>query len=360
MKRIAFPRLSVRGWILVGILVFALLIAYYELVCHFTPFTRDAYLQAYVVQIAPRVAGWVTAVHVKNNSPVKKGHDLFDIDPRPYRYVVERLEAQLVQTRQQVAQLKRKKERLTDQIRQRKSELAYAQEDFTKIDALEKEGAYAQLRRDRALSVLNAKKALLAQAQEAMAEVEAALDARIGGEHATTREVKAKLERARFDLAHTSVRSPANGYVTNLQLSQGTYVKIGDPVLAIIDSDSWWVVANFKENAMSRIRSGQPAEISLRMYPGRIFEAKVLSADWGVKVGQGQPSGILPDVAIPKDWVRPLQRFPVRLKIEASPNEFPRRVGTSATVTIYTQNNRIFNGLSHLWLAIASYLDYLY
>ncbi|MEJ2715784.1 MAG: efflux RND transporter periplasmic adaptor subunit [Deltaproteobacteria bacterium] len=148
--------------------------------------------------------------------------------------------------------------------------------------------------------------------------------------------------------------------LTNLQLSQGTYVKVGEAVMAIIDSDTWWVVANFKENAMSRIRRGQPAEISLRMYPGRIFNAKVLSSDWGVKVGQGQPSGILCDVVTPKDWVRPLQRFPVRLAIETNPNRVPRRVGTSATVTIYTQNNWIFNGLSHLWLVIASYLDYLY
>jgi multidrug resistance efflux pump len=360
MKRFRLHKPSLRGWIVIGIIVLVCLVAYYELVCHFTPFTRDAYLQAFVVQIAPQVAGWVTAVHVSNNSSVRKGEELFDIDPRPYRYAVDRLEATIVQTRQQVAQLTRKKQRLTDLIRQRKAELAFAQEDFNKIEVLEKEGAYSQIKRDRALSLLNEKRALLGEAEEAMAEVEEALKARIGGEHATIKEVRANLQRAQFDLAHTKVCSPADGYVSNLQLTAGSYVKIGDPVLTVIDRDTWWIVANFKENAMSRIRKGQPAEISLRMFPGYIFQGRVLSADWGVKVGQGEPCGILPDIAVPKNWVKPLQRFPVRLEIEDFPKAFPRRVGTTATVTIYTQHSRIFNGLSHLWLVIASYLDYLY
>jgi multidrug resistance efflux pump len=77
-------------------------------------------------------------------------------------------------------------------------------------------------------------------------------------------------------------------------------------------------------------------------------------------VGQGNPCGILPDIAAPKDWVKPLQRFPLRLQIEAFPKDFPRRVGASATVAVFTGDHPVFNGLSLLWLVIASYLDYLY
>jgi multidrug resistance efflux pump len=167
-----------------------------------------------------------------------------------------------------VAQLKRKKHRLIDLIKQRKSELAFARETFDKTKILQKEGAYSLIRRDRAFSILNQKTALLGEAEQAMAEVEEALDAQIDGEHASIKEVRADLQRAQFDLAHTTVRSPADGFVSNLQLSAGSYVKVGEPVLTVIDSDKWWIVGNFKENAMSRIRKGQPAEMSLRMFPG--------------------------------------------------------------------------------------------
>ncbi len=360
MKKIRLPKPSVKAWIVVGIVAVVCVAAYYELVCHFTPFTSDAYLQAYVVQIAPQVDGWVTAVHVSNNSLVKRGDKLFEIDRRPYRYTVERLQAEVVQTKQNVKRLERKREEIEALILQRKADLAFAQEEFNKINLLEEKGAYAEIRRDKSLAVLKAKRALLGEAAEELAQVEAALSAQVDGENAAVRVVEAKLNRAQFDLAHTVVDAPSHGYVANLQLSVGSYVKVGEPVVTVIDTNQWWVVANFKENALARIREGQSAEMSLPMYPGVVFKGKVKSMDWGVRLGQGEPSGVLPDVRNPDTWVRPVQRFPVRLELECSEAEFPRRVGASVTVTVFTEDSHFFNWLSRFWLRIGSYLNYLY
>ena len=100
--------------------------------------------------------------------------------------------------------------------------------------------------------------------------------------------------------------------------------------------------------------------MALPMYPGEVFSGKVLGTDWGVRLGQGLPSGTLPEVHNPKEWVKPAQRFPVRLDLRCCEADYPRRVGASVTVVIFTEQCRLFNGLSRVWLRIGSYLNYLY
>jgi len=123
------------------------------------------------------------------------------------------------------------------------------------------------------------------------------------------------LAYAEYNLIQTTVYAPSDGYITNLQLVNGAYIDVGDAVLTFVDDESWWVVANFRENSIGRIRTGQSAEISIAMYPGKIFKAVVENADWGVSAGQGIPSGDLPDVENPENWFNLSQRFPVRIKI---------------------------------------------
>ena len=140
LKRLRLASLSVKGWIVIVFVALVCVAIYYELICHYTPFTNDAYLQAYVVQIAPQVEGWVTEVDVTNNSRVKKGDKLFVIDPRPYRFEVNRLKAHVVQTRRDVKQLERKSDEYKALISQREADLGFSQEDFDKINALEEQG----------------------------------------------------------------------------------------------------------------------------------------------------------------------------------------------------------------------------
>jgi len=132
-------------------------------------------------------------------------------------------------------------------------------------------------------------------------------------------------------------------------------------VQTFVDDESWWVVANFRENSIGRIRTGQSAEISIAMYPGKIFKAVVENADWGVSAGQGIPSGDLPDVENPENWFNLSQRFPVRLKIANLDEEkYQLRVGGTVSVAVFTDGGFVLNSLASFWLHIGSIVDYVY
>lgn len=120
-------------------------------------------------------------------------------------------------------------------------------------------------------------------------------------------------------------------------------------------------MANFRENSIGRIRTGQSAEISIAMYPGKIFKAVVENADWGVSAGQGIPSGDLPNVENPENWFNLSQRFPVRLKITNLDEEkYQLRVGGTVSVAVFTDGGFVLNSLASLWLHIGSIVDYVY
>lgn len=120
------------------------------------------------------------------------------------------------------------------------------------------------------------------------------------------------------------------------------------------------ILANLKENSICRIRTGQNAEVSIALYPGKIFKAKVESFDWGVSAGQGTPSGELPLVKNPENWVKLAQRFPVRLKLTNLGSDYALRIGGSTSVTVDTGGGFTLNGVARLWVRIGSYVNYIY
>jgi multidrug resistance efflux pump len=205
-------------------------------------------------------------------------------------------------------------------------------------------------------------KAAQAARQRAQAQVRKAeqwLAARIGEKHALVSEAEAELELARLNLEWTRVCAPTDGYVTNFQLREGSYVHSGTPVLTLIDNDQWWVVANFRENALENIRPGQRVGIAYNTYPGRIFPGTVRIVGWGVNQGQGAPTGNLPNIDEPRNWIRLAQRFQVWITPDVS-EEFPLRVGATASVVVYTQDEHWLNRVTETWQQIVSHWNYLY
>ena len=190
-------------------------------------------------------------------------------------------------------------------------------------------------------------------------KVEQALAARIGEEHALVAEVRAQLAEARLNLEWTRIYAPANGYVTNVQLREGSYVHVGTPVLTCIDRDAWWVVANYRENSLENLRPGQRVGLAFNTYPGRIFPGVVESVGWGVDEGQGSPSGNLPAVQEPKNWIRLAQRFQVRITPQV-PEDYPLRVGATASVAVYVRDRYWLNGLTRAWQRVVALFDYLH
>jgi len=350
--------LSARVWVLFILLVIAALVAYYVLADRYTPFTTDAYVQAYVIQVAARVEGQVVRVHVLEDQALRKGDLLFEIDPRPFEHRVALLEAKLAQAIQQVAQLE--------------SELAASKADDARIAA---EEAYAravheqetQIRRQdattdrRYLDAVQKYRAAQAARERSRAmtrKVEQALAARIGGEHALVAEVKAQLAEAKLNLSWTRVYAPCDGLITDLQLRVGAYTHTGRAVMTLIDTSRWLVVANFRENALVRLREGQPAGVAFRGLPGRVFGAQAVSVGWGVSQGQGVPSGQLPDVKAPASWVPPAQRFQVRLTVD-DPESVPLRVGMTGSVAVYTEPEGVLNHVTRFWHQVIAWLYHL-
>jgi multidrug resistance efflux pump len=340
------------------LLLILVLATYYILSDLYTPFTTDAYVQAYVIQVASRVEGQVVRVGVQENQAVSKGDLLFEIDPRPYEHQVELLTAKRVEAVQQVAQMKSELTAAKADDERLVAEEAYAKVVHDQENEIYKKDATTDRNYVAAVQKHKAAQAAREQGEAQTHKVEQALAARIGKEHALVAEVEAQLAQAKLNLEWTRVYSPANGYVTNVQLRDGSYVHVGTPVITCVDRDQWWVVANFRENALSRLRAGQPARIAFRGLPAQVFAAKVLSVGWGVSQGQGVPSGQLPDVKVPGSWVPPAQRFQVRLTLD-EPDSVPMRVGMTGSVAVYTEPGGILNYITGFWHRIIAWLYHL-
>jgi multidrug resistance efflux pump len=350
--------LSARAWVLLVVLMIVVLVAYYILSDLYTPFTADAYVQAYVVQVAPRVEGQVVRVCVQENQAVTRGELLFEIDRRPFEHRVAVLEAKRVVAVQQVAQLESELSAAKADDARLVAEESYARVVHDQEREIFKEDATTDRKYVEAAQKYKAAQAALERSRAQVRKAEQALAARIGTEHALVAQVRSQLAQAQLDLDWARVYAPCDGFITDLQLREGAYAHTGQAVMTLIDTGRWLVVANFRENAMSRMREGQPACIALRGAPGRLFDAHVVSVGWGVSQGQGVPSGQLPDVKLPTSWVPPAQRFQVRLTID-DPESLPLRVGMTGSAAVYTEPEGVINDITRFWHQVIAWLYHI-
>jgi len=350
--------LSARAWILFVLLVITALVAYYVLSDRHTPFTTDAYVQAYVIQVAPRVEGQVVHVYVQENQAVRKGEFLFEIDRRPFELRVAFLEAKRVAAIQQVAQMESELSAARAEDVRLVAEEAYARAVHGQEKEIYKQEATTDRKYLDAIQKYKAAQAALERSRAQVRKAEQALAARIGAEHALVAEVQAQLAEAKLNLDWTRIYAPANGYVTNVQLREGCYVHVGTPVVTCIDGDQWWVVANYRENGLENVQLGQRVGLTFNTYPGRVFAGEVQTVGWGVDQGQSAPSGNLPAVTEPKNWIRLAQRFQVRI-IPRLPPGYPLRVGATASVAVYTREDYWLNGVTETWQKIEAGLEHL-
>jgi len=251
------------------------------------PWTRDAQVRANVVGIAPRVAGPIIQIPIKDNQAVKKGDLLFEIDPSTFQAAVDNAQAKLKQA--QAAEIQ------TQQELQRQIELYK-----TKTNDL----------RD----VQNAQDSYAAAA-------------------ANTAAAQATLETATLNLEYTKVFAPVDGYLTNVNTSPGTYVNAGEQLLALVDSSSFWIAAYFKETQLRHVRDGAAAKITLMGHDFEPFAGEVVSVAWGIFQQDGSTVELLPAVSQTIDWVRLPNRFPVRIRVTGTP-PVPLRIGQTASVAI--------------------------
>jgi multidrug resistance efflux pump len=349
---------SFRFWVFATLAVLLLLIVYYALADIYTPLTTDAYVQAYVVQVAPQVGEKVVRVHVREGDRVKAGARLFELDPALFEHKVASLEAKLIEVEHQVKQLEAELAAARAGHERLVADAELAAVVHRQEQAIFKTDSTTERRYLEALQKNKASQAAVRQSAEQVRRLEEAVDARIAGEHALIAQVKAQLAEARLNLAYTRVTAPCDGLITDLQLREGAYAHTGQAVMTLIDTSHWQVVANFRENSLARLREGQAARVAFRGVPGQLVDARVVSVGWGVSQGQGVPSGQLPEVKVPTSWVPPAQRFQVRLTVDA-PDALPLRVGMTGSVAVYTESEGVLKEVTGWWHQVLAWLYYL-
>ena len=382
----------------------------------FQPYSTDAVISQYVIQIAPQVTGQVTAVPVSANQPIKKGDVLFTIDPAPFQAAVDGLRAALVQSEQSAEMLQDNLDSAKANVINAKAALVNARQQVTSLDAnldaaiaaveqvtaqrdlgkseyervaeakqqdpgsvsdavmdakrqsllaLEESLIQAIARQVEARaavdSVLDGENTVVVQAEAQLADARAmeskaqlALDSVIDGENTSVAQVRAQLRQAEINLSFTTVAAPVNGFVTNLQLREGYVARAGQPVMTFVDTSERYLIAPLGQNVVRHVEVGNDVEVALELYPGRILNGTVDSIIWASGEGQGDPSGSLPDV----DTLQGGTALAVRVSFPDLPQTLKLPVGAGGRAAIYTAKGKPFRIIRKVILRMYTWLNY--
>jgi len=302
--------------------------------------TDDAYVQAARVSISTDISGRVVEIDVTDNQKVDAGHVLFRLDQRPFRIAVEEAEAQLATVRLQIHALKATYHQKRADARAAEATVDYQQHEFERQQRLLASGTASQQQFDQSRQAYENARAQLAAKQQDVANALANL----GGDpdiplaqHPMVQHAQAALDRAELNLSYTEIQAPENGIVTKVdQLQVGSYVTASTPLFSLMSTDRVWVEANFKETELTHMRPGQQATIEIDTYPDVVFQAKVQS----LSPGTGLTFSLLPAENATGNWVKVVQRLPVRLSLDRFDPNAPLHAGLSATVEVDTRYRR--------------------
>jgi multidrug efflux system membrane fusion protein len=383
-------------WIAIGVVVaaaLALMLVIFE--TNRNPRTDDASVLANYIEIAPEVSGRLLQLAVKDNAFVKKGDLLFVIDPRPYEYALEQalsdqeaLEQQIVDAKRKIAAQQSAVQAATAAVTQAKTgiqtagssvdvakaavtrahaavqaaeaQLKLATNNLHRIEPLLEKQYVTTEQVDQANTAVRVAQGNHDEAQAALVQAQAQqIQAVLRQQDANTlaAESQAKLaqaihtvdtvdtlmslrpakasrvEAAKLDLERTRVVSPFDAYVTNMNISEGAYAHPGTPLFTLIDTRTWYVVANYRESKLKNIRIGTRVDVYLMGHPDRRFSGVVESIGYGVFPEEGRVAGGLPQIGRTLNWVHLSSRFPVRIRVE-DPDPALFRIGATAITVV--------------------------
>jgi membrane fusion protein, multidrug efflux system len=301
--------------------------------------TDDAYIQAARTMVSADVSGRVVAVAVHDNERVSRGQVLFRLDDKTFRIAVEEAKAALASARLNVKAMQATYNQKLADLKAAEETLAYQQREHDRQRQLVVNGNAARSTFDQVQNAMQVAHQKVMSAQSDLAN----MLAQLGGnpalsvdEHPSVQKAQAALDKAEYDLERTVIRAPENGIVTKVeQLQVGSYVNTATPVFPMI-SDRVWVEANFKETELTHMRPGQIATVEIDTYPDAVLEARVES----LSPGTGLTFSLLPAENATGNWVKVVQRLPVRLSLLKPPADLPLHAGLSATVEVDTHHRK--------------------
>jgi multidrug resistance efflux pump len=323
----------------------------------YTPYSKEAFVQSYVVQMAPEYGGRVKEVFITSNTPIKKGDPLFQMDPEPWQNRVDEHEALLASAGTNVQKLAQKVLEARADAAQTRANLKGAEAKYEMIKRAAEKDAVSKIHLEEIEQRVAALRAQTHADKAAVRTAQLAFDSEVGNEHTQIADVLAKLATAKYHLKSTIIRAPSDGYVSNLQLYPGSFIRLKNPVMTFINSEEYWIAAKMNQRGIQRVRPGNHAEVAFDMYPGKVFPAKVVSVIWANGNSQGVPSGQIPT----EESVGGGFDFMVRLHLTENDPDYPVRFGASGLVAVFTKEAPDFLVLlRQIEIHSESYLKYLF
>ena len=298
--------------------------------------TDDAYVQGNVVQVTSQVTGSVVAIHAEDTDFVKAGTLLVKLDEADTRVALEQAEADLARSVREVRGLFSSDAALAAEVVQREADLSRAKEDLARRQTVAGTGAVSTEDVQHATTALKSAAAALAAAREKLNATRAMTAGTSVENHPNVRRAAARVKEAFLAQARTSILAPVSGYVAKRSVQAGQHVAPGAPLMAVVPLDSLWADANFKEVQLAHMRVGQPVNIRADLYGGSVdYHGKIV----GLGAGTGSAFALLPAQNATGNWIKVVQRLPVRVALD--PKELaqhPLRIGLSLVADVDTSN----------------------
>ena len=306
---------------------------YYWFTSGDTVSTDNAAVKQDIVSVSAQIAGPVADIAVKDGDRVKRGDLLFRVDPAPYRVALEQALAQLAAAELQTRQLQTQAAGTGGDIVGAQADLEIQQRALARQSALLKEGFTTRSSYDDAVAEVRRAETALADARARAANARSAI---APGEQPSIAAARAAVDKARLDLAHTQVRAPMDGIISNSdRLQPGQMVAPGVGLLSLVHGEGAWIEANFKEKDLARMVPGQAVRIEIDAYPDQVFKGHVAS----IGAGTGSQFSVIPAQNANGNWVKVTQRVPVRIAFDGKPSR-PMIAGLSAVATVDLDSGR--------------------
>lgn len=352
----------VRKWTFIALGACLVLMIYYLVGDRATPYTSQARVNALVVPVAAEVSGTVVDVAVDSNQIVRAGEPLFQIERQRYELAVQQAQAALETARQGTRAGSADVAAAEAKLVSARASARSAEQDAVRLRRIKQEdaGAISDRRIEIAENSLVAARGNVAAAKAGLRKAREALG-QIGDQNTQVQQAQAALEQAELNLTRTLVVAPEDGIVTDVRVDRGNFAQAGAPQMTFLATHNVWVQADFTENNLGHIESGDKVEIVFDSLPGHVFKGQVRTTGFGVSVDSA-PLGSLPTIDNDRQWLRDAQRFSVLVDFEVDNIEdrLNLRVGAQASVIVYADSGWIMTLLGKIKMRLVSIFTYAY